>query len=164
MKLIDNNGKLFGKINIIDFGIVFIIILVALAAYIKFGVLNQTSTSTELTSVHYTIEISGIRNYSIENLYGGDTVYETGGSAIGTVVGIETEEYEMSLEMLDGTITTAVVPDRYTMTIEIEADAMITDGRYYIDKTYEIGAGSSKTINTKYIQGSGTVKEIWVNE
>lgn len=164
MKLLDDNGKLFGKINMIDFGIVLMVIVIAFAAYLKFGVLDQTGVSTELEPVRYTIELKNVRSEYLENIQIGDTIYDTGGTEIGTITNVSSTDYEKALEMLDGTIIIAAVPDRYTTLVEVEAETVIKDGRYLVYKTYELGTGVSRIFNTKYIQLSGSVKEIWLDE
>ena len=57
MRVADNKGKLFGKINFIDFGVIIIVLLLVAGAYYKFGVLDKTGGTAELQPVTYTVEI-----------------------------------------------------------------------------------------------------------
>jgi len=159
LKLIDNKGRLFGKVNLLDCAVVLIVAAALIGAYLKFGVLQESGT-TELQPIRYTAEIANVRDFIFENLQVGDVLYESGGVNIGTIVSLTAAGYKDAIGLTDGTLVTAEVPERYMVLIEVEAEATVVGGRYYIAKTSEIAVGSSRTFLSKYVACSGTVKEI----
>ena len=73
-KLIDEKGKIFGKINVIDFFVILIVILLALGAVYKFTTMNKSvgnvgSVSTQM--VTYNVKVEKVRPVSLENVKGG---------------------------------------------------------------------------------------------
>ena len=61
MKLIDHNGRLFGKISVIDVLVLAVVVVLAAALYFKS---NQTHTGTSVTNneITYQVLASGVRN------------------------------------------------------------------------------------------------------
>ena len=62
MKLIDRNGRLFGKISVVDVLVILVVAVMALALYVK-GHQTQTSTSTVNSTITYQVQVRGIRTY-----------------------------------------------------------------------------------------------------
>lgn len=91
MKIIDNNGRLFGKISVIDVLVVAVVAVMAAALYVKS---NQTHTGTSVVeeTIAFQVLVEGVPGYvqnaiQVEDqLY--DKVYESGGP-LGRVTQIE---------------------------------------------------------------------------
>lgn len=161
MRVTDKKGKLFGKINIIDFFVVIIIIVLIAGAYYKFGVSDKTGTTTALQPVTYTVKVNKIRDYVFNNVKEGDTLYDkTSGNAIGTITKIESEPATDVVEMNDGTVVRGQVENRINVIFTVEAQAAVSDSGYFVDRTYELLVGSNKKFMTKYFECDGSVYEI----
>jgi len=159
--MIDRNGKLFGKISIIDLGIIVLVLAFAAGVYVKFGVLNQTTTSTTNETITITAKISAVRPLYYEQLKVGDAVFESDNETkIGVITDISKEAAEISYVDKDGQTKKAPAQDRYDIYLTIEGDGSITDGRYLMNRTYEIGVGSSKSLITKFVGFTGQIEEI----
>ena len=70
--MLDEKGRLFGKINIIDLLVVLLVLVVAAVVAIKLlgggdGLPGAEGTSTHLT---YTVEVDGVKPEVYENLKG----------------------------------------------------------------------------------------------
>jgi len=159
--MIDRNGKLFGKISIIDLGIIILILAFAAGVYVKFGVLDQTNTSTTSETITYTVKISAVRGLYYQQLKVGDAVYEgDNGTNIGVITDIYKEAASISYVDTDGQTKKAPAQDRYDIYLTIEGDGSVTNGRYLINRTFEIGVGSSKSLSTKFVEFTAQVEEI----
>ncbi|MCL2827944.1 MAG: DUF4330 domain-containing protein [Oscillospiraceae bacterium] len=159
---IDEKGRLFGKVSIIDLGIIFLVVLIALGAFVKFVVLDQTRLTTEL-SVRYTLQIHGIRDWTVNNIRVGDAVF-SGITDVGTIVSVAAQPQETVLSG-DGKIWRAYVPERYTLYVEIEATATVSEGRYLISRTVPMSVSNSPTwLTTKFAIFGGTITEIVLDE
>ena len=63
MKLIDRNGRLFGKVSVIDLIVVAVVLVLAVALNMKNNHLSHTSTSVTNDPITYQVLVSGSRNY-----------------------------------------------------------------------------------------------------
>jgi len=122
LKLIDNKGKLFGIINIID---LMVIILVALLAYGGVTRLKQSPVAeAETKKALVTIEISNVRMATVNGIEVGDKLYHYDkGTLFGTIVDMKVEPYKEPVESGDGRWVLAEVPEKYVVTLKVEADA-----------------------------------------
>ena len=158
-KLIDEKGRLGGKLSVIDLAIILLVILVAIGAYLNFFVLRQTAVTVEAQSVRYTIEVGGVRHWGIRNIRVGDTLFSAG-TEVGTIQSIEVQPHMTLVFGADGPWW-GEVPERYTLLIEVSATATITDGRFLVPRTVPMNAGNSGVgFSTRYASFHGTLTEI----
>lgn len=125
MKIINEKGKLFGIINIID-----LIVIVVLALLITGGVKRVRTTRPDMVSetkkATVTIEVSEIRNATVEGLVVGDPIYHYDkGNYFGKIVDVKVEPFKEAVES-DGKWVNAEVPEKYVATLTVEADAVET--------------------------------------
>ena len=94
MKIIDRNGRLFGKISVIDLLVVAVVVVLAAALYFKN---NQAHTGTTVTEENITFQIRarGVYDYVADAIQVGDGLYDkdyaSGGKAIGRITDIQVE-------------------------------------------------------------------------
>ncbi|WP_077369799.1 DUF4330 domain-containing protein [Anaerosalibacter sp. Marseille-P3206] len=125
MKIINEKGKLFGIINIID-----LIVIVVLALLITGGVKRVRTTRPDMVSetkkATVTIEVSEIRNATVEGLVVGDPIYHYDkGNYFGKIVDVKVEPFKEAVES-NGKWVNAEVPEKYVATLTVEADAVET--------------------------------------
>ena len=63
MKLMDKNGRLFGKISVIDVVVVLVVLVMAAALYVKNTSLSHTSTRVTNTPITYQVSVFMIRRH-----------------------------------------------------------------------------------------------------
>jgi len=159
-KRIDEKGRLFGKISVIDFGILLLVIMIAVGAYVKFMVLEQTTVTVEAVPVRYTLEITNVRDWALHNIRVGDVLYVTG-TEVGTVVEVEARPHRAVVSTNAGTVWWGDVPERYVVEVEVEGTATVSDGRVLVSRTVPLGTGTSTTVfTTRYAEFIATVGEI----
>ena len=161
-KIIDQHGRIFGKISIIDIFVILIVLALGAALYLKFNVLDFTSKSTDTDTLTYTVTISGVRQYTLDGLKVGDLLYDTDSSsyAVGTITAIDVSEAKTAAQMLDGTIVLGSYADHYDVTLTLTADGIVSEGRYLVNKTYELNANSSRVFQTKYCSFAARISEL----
>jgi len=156
----DRNGKLFGKISIVD-----LIVLLLVLAVVAGSVWRFTSPAAALdqsnVAVDFTVRIEGVRDFTLENYHVGLRVYDRqAGQFIGHISGIRhTNFYELH-PLFDGTVDWVAVPGRLTIYLDIVANGRVTPTAVYVEGTYEIAVGSLRYINTKYVQTSGRIYSV----
>ncbi|MEA5082670.1 MAG: DUF4330 domain-containing protein [Lachnospiraceae bacterium] len=161
MKLIDEKGKLFGKINVIDCCVLLLIIALGIGAYVKFG-MEKTSNSAAMQPISYSVKIEKVRKVALNNVQIGDTLFDkTSGNAIGTIVAVDSEQATERIKMPNGTIVRGNVENRINLILTVEAEGVVNDSGWFVNKTYELLVGSKKKFITKYFECEGSVNEIF---
>jgi len=159
----DKNGKLFGKISIVDLIVLLLVLAVAAGSVWRFTSPTAALDQSDAT-INYTIRIEGVRDFTLQHYHIGLRVYDRQAAQfIGTISGVRhTESYEPHT-LHDGSIIWAQMPGRVTIYVDIEANGRITPNAVHVEGTYEIAVGSLRYINTKYVQTSGRIYSIDIN-
>jgi len=163
MKLIDKKGKLFGRINVIDFSVIVVIVLLVLGAIYKFGIVNNSAEagSTATQPINYKVLVLNTRWYSYDNIKVGDMLYDkTSGNSIGKIVDVSNEPAFDLVERPNGTALLGEVENRINIILTVEAEGIITSRGHFVNKTYELLIGAKKKFYTKYFECEASVSEI----
>ena len=163
MKLIDREGRLFGKISIIDVLVLAVVIVMAVALYVKTNHREITSTTTSDTPFTYQILISGVRGYVADAIREKDMLYDvdnSSGGALGEITDIQVMEGAKLAEYDDGTMEMTPVEDGVNLLLTVEGRGIISDGRYLANRVYDLGVNSARNYHTPYAQFTGTVVAI----
>ena len=160
-KLIDDRGRLFGVISVIDIGIVLVAFVLAAAVYSRFFSAEVTSVEVESVSFTYQLKVGTVRSYTVDALKVGDILYEPeNGVCLGEIKNITVTDAVSEAVGIDGAYTLVPVEDRCDMVLDIEASGLISNGRYYAGRTFELGANAGVDFYTKYCSSSGRVLSV----
>ena len=160
MKLIDREGRLFGKISIIDVLVLAVVIVMAVALYVKTNHREITSTTTSDTPFTYQILVSGVRGYVADAIREKDMLYDvdnSSGGALGEITDIQVMEGAKLAEYDDGTMEMTPVEDGVNLLITVEGEGLVSNGRYQLNRIYDLGVNSSRNFHAKYVQFVGSV-------
>lgn len=166
MKLIDRNGRLFGKISIVDVIVILVVAVLGVAIYAKTHK-PQTGTKVATTSIVYQMRLENQPAYMLDAIQVGDQMYDkersTGGS-LGEILDIQVEDGTKRAELNDG--TTAVVPaeGNYNILLTIRGKGLVTEEGYALNRIYQLGVNSTRNFNTKYASFVGIITDIQVEE
>lgn len=161
--VMDQKGKLFGKISIIDLLILaFVIVAVAATAY-KFHFSAHKDVNTANGQIVYTLKVQGVRDFTANQLAVGDAVYDKeSNKEIGEITQIRKEDAEEFVNMADGTFVMQNIPNKYDLYLTIESDARITDEGYFANGTKQIGAYSNLNVYTQKAEVNARVQDVAV--
>ena len=159
-KIIDENGRLFGKISFIDIVVLIAVIAVVLAFVLKPEVMVSSTGSTATTPVEYVLIAKNVRKTVSDMFAEGDIVYTEGGVAIGKIVAVEDSIAKEASQLVDGTYVEGSIESKVDAYITVLADCSHSNGRYYANRTYELFANQNNKYLTKYITFPATLKEI----
>lgn len=162
MKILDKNGRLFGKISIID--VLVILAVAVLAAALAF---KNTQTHTGATSANvpitYQVRINGDRSYVTDAVRVGDNLYDqenSSGGPLGTITAIEVFPGKKVATFNDGTMGEAPVEDGVTLLLTVRGEGIISDNRYLLNRVYNLGVNTTRNYYTPYAQFVATVTAI----
>lgn len=159
MALIDEKGRLFGKINIIDLLIVLLVIAIAGGAYLVFFG-RSDKQAVETSKVTYDFEITNVNKDFVDAITPGDPIRDSiRGNELGTVVSKESRKATMLNEdIINGRYIIAEVPDAYDVVITIEAHADITPANIIV------GGAEVKVGKKFFIKGKGYANQGFVTK
>ena len=164
MKILDRDGRLFGKISIIDVIVILVVAVLALAIYVKTQ-MPQTGTSVTTTKVVYQMKLNNQPEYMLSAIQIGDELFdkERSTGSLGTIIDIEVSSGTEQGELDDGTVAYVPAEGYYDILLTIEGDALIgSDGSVALNRIYDLGVNSHRNFNTKYAYFLGMVTDIQV--
>ncbi len=151
------------KFNIIDAAVLLVIVLVIWGASIKFGKYNVKTDKSSEGTILYTIDITNVRDYSLQAYQSGDTVFDSlTGVNIGTIQKIESADAVSYENREDGKLVKVVNPYKKDIVLYIETPGTVENNAYYANKSIELKVNSQKAIETKYVKTTGIISNITV--
>ena len=163
MKLIDRNGRLFGKVSVIDLIVVAVVLVLAVALNMKNNHLSHTSTSVTNDPITYQVLVSGSRNYVADAVREGDLMFDqdrSSGGSLGKILSIEVLPGSKMAELNDGTVEVIPAEDCVNLLLTVQGEGIVSDGRVLLNRIYDLGVNSARNFYTKYAQFTGTVTDI----
>lgn len=163
MKLIDRNGRLFGKVSVIDLIVVAVVLVLAVALNMKNNHLSHTSTSVTNDPITYQVLVSGSRNYVADAVREGDLMFDqdrSSGGTLGKILSIEVLPGSKMAELNDGTVEVIPAEDCVNLLLTVQGEGIVSDGRVLLNRIYDLGVNSARNFYTKYAQFTGTVTDI----
>ncbi|MBE3589559.1 MAG: DUF4330 domain-containing protein [Firmicutes bacterium] len=160
--MIDRQGRLFGRINVLDFLVV--LLVVALAARLAYSWLGpgRTVAAESDVPITFTALVAAVRGPTADAIHVGDAVYETRtNSYLGKVTAVKVEPSLVLVQNPDGTQTqerSTVYKDVY-VTISGRGKATPTS---VMVGTQQIHIGTALQFQTRIWGVTGTVWNIEV--
>jgi hypothetical protein len=160
--VVDKNGRLFGKINIIDIAVILVVIAVIAGVFVRFtGGAGKIVTATR--KIEFTVEIDGIRDFTVSALERKGVVTDKRYSVVtGEITDVQTTDAEYDSTRSDGKIVRAPMEDRYTSVVTIVTDGKESDSGYFDTNNEEIAVGREYTIYSKYVCTTGVIRTVSV--
>ena len=169
--MIDEKGRLFGKINIVDLLVILVVIIAAVVLGMKFlkpgssGVVGGGSTTTH---VEYTVLVESVQPAvyeSIKENYIPSTLMASGELLDGQVTSVTAAPHEdvVSVDTTDGTVELPADKDLLDLTFTVEcnvSNAITTE-----IGTQEVRVGKNHIVKTDKFELTGVVTDCtWGDE
>ena len=167
MRIIDRDGRLFGKISVIDLLVIAAVAVIAAAVYVKNNATPTGSGTVREQSITFQIQTVGMEDYLTDAIRVGDKVYDanysSGSGPAGEITQVQVlNDPGIALEenMQDGTAPQIEVEGTVDLLITVRGSG-VSDGRSYtINRVYEVGVNSSRTYRTNRASFNGVVVDI----
>ncbi len=160
--LINKEGKLFGKISIIDIIVILAILVGAFGVYTRFFV-SEKKVETAASHIEYTMKIKEVRIGTVNALknYMGPVTDTTTKEYMGDIVDVTYTDSQKAVETTNGKMKASLVPDRYDVTLTVRVDGKINASGFYTANNQALAAGSSYIFTTKAAKTTGTITDVY---
>lgn len=160
MKIINEKGKLFGIINVIDLSILLIVGLILVGGISRMK--SQPIIGNDASEGTITFEVANIRMVSVENILIGDSLFHYDkGTYIGEIVEVSHEPYKEPVEY-EGKWVDAEVPGKYVALFKVKADLKDSTD-VVIAGGEQVRVGAQFRLKNKNATFFGTVLGVEVN-
>ena len=171
MKFLDEKGRLFGKVNLIDLLVVVMVLIIVLAVAWKLGgnQINQAMESTkELPTMEYEVICYGVNNdvceYAETRI--GDQLMSNGEMLDGYITDVSVEPYYIVCIDSEGNAVNAQDPQNSNIRFTIQTQVEETENAYAVG-SQEIRVGKSHIVKSVNIEVTGYItrmEEVTTNE
>ena len=158
--MINKDGKLFGKISIIDLLVIVVIVAMAAGVYMRFF---KTPEKVEVKTekLTYTMKVTDARMFSVEALEKKGDIYDADTKEkLGTITDVKIDTVKMTNLTEKGKAVEVEYPERYTAILTVEVDGNVNANGYYTQSNEPISVGSVKYFETKYVATAGVIMDI----
>jgi hypothetical protein len=150
--------------NAIDLIIILFIIGGILVLGLKLGTFNTSSGVGEdirMEKAVIVLKVENVRAATVDALKMGHMILsEETNSIIGPIIDLDVHPFIDDIEMVDGRIIFAEVPDKYTIFVSMESLMLERETGYFSEGITEMKVNSMFKFYTKYVSTSGRIEEI----
>ncbi len=162
---LDDKGRIFGKVSIIDIAVILFICAAIGGAYFKFFMTPQGQAAGQFDTLIYQVEVKTVRQPSVDAIIEGAAVYDgESGNPIGEIIKKEVIPAKGYIEKADGTVVQAMIPERYDMLITVKTHGVENDHGFFAGGIIELKRGSDLRLRSKRIEVHSRVFDIWGDE
>ncbi|MBO5136049.1 MAG: DUF4330 domain-containing protein [Clostridia bacterium] len=155
--LINKEGKLFGKVSIIDIFALLLVVVMALGIYMKFFRTVETTT-VENCTIEYEFKVTDLRMYSVTALQQSEKIFdEKTKEYMGEIVNVEYSPSVQKAELADGRVVMTEAPDKYDAVVTIRVKGGVNNAGYFTEENKAICAGSKCITKTKFAKTEGEI-------
>ncbi len=161
MRLIDEKGRIFGKINIVDLCVVLVLLLAAAAFFVKDASITKTDKSA--AAIEYTVVIRSVRKptaESLENSIGKSLTVTKTGELLGEIKEVVKTDAEAYISSKNGEYIKTTFPDKFDLTVTITTQGSENASGIYTAGGKQILVGENLNIATDSIQTAGEIISI----
>ena len=156
MRLMDDKGRLFGKINIFDLLVLLLVIVGVVGMSLR--LINTRQELGETKTAVYQIEIVEGQEFLKDAFQVGDALYE-GDTFLGTITEVRVENSETLRLLPDGSTKVVKYMHLYDIEITFTTDQFIEDKGYHVD-TAEWLAGTNHSISNGFAAAGAVVRSV----
>ncbi len=153
------------KITIIDMAVLIAVTIALVVLVSKTGALGGSvevsSDDVNMIPASIVIRVQNVRRFTVDAFKEGDILLSNETNhPVGPIKAIESGPFRDKIEMLDGRLVMAEVPERYVVFVTVETMLLERERGYFSDGITEIKVNSEFKLYTKYLATTGIIEEI----
>ena len=160
----DKNGKIKGKVSIVDILVILLIIVVVAGIAVRYGSRITNSVKSD-KQFEYVLKVENVRQYTVNALQKkGKITDKKSEKDLGEIIDVRVESAEMQTVTASGAVLFSELPDRYTCFVTILGNGKESDDNYILNDTTELSVGRNIDLYSKYVKTSGDIESVKVAE
>lgn len=158
MRFLDEKGRIFGRVNLIDLLVVVaVVVFAAWLAYAKFGKDLRADVSRREQPIEITVVAANVRPTTAEAIRNSKDVFEfKTGARVGEVVGVETQPADIWFIGGDGRWVRTKADDRVDAYVTIRGNARLSEDVITMNGV-EVRVGTSIGLKSKLAVFTGYI-------
>lgn len=170
--MLDNKGRLFGKVSIVDLLVVVIIAVMLVGAFTAYQKIHSKSILTEnkslvqnntLDTLEVTMRLKEVRQVSMDAIHVGDEVYmKDTGKYLGEIIRVSSEPAKRLIYDLEGKAINAEVPERLDVILQVRVPGKRLENGFYTADNIHLVYDSAMEIVTPSIQTTPSIETITI--
>jgi len=150
--MIDNSGRIKGRISIIDI-ILVVAVIVLVAGFIYTQMSDRISGIVRpRDNFHVVIQGDGVRHFIVDAVNIGDVMFRLHDrQPLGTIIDIEVLPAQDFLHRSDGTAVLAEMEGRYTINITLESIGTVREAGYFINGDDHLAPGREVALHSNMV-------------
>lgn len=161
MKIIDSNGRLFGKVNLIDILALLLAILAVLFVFVK---VKDDVVKDDEVYVEYKLLVVGVREQTYQALTKSKaSIINTNSSStqpIGDIVSFDKKNSRDIMLLTNGECLNVELVDKFDITVTVIAKCAVKNGFYYLPTGSQLLCGEAVAFSNGFCRTSGEVSAI----
>lgn len=145
--MIDEKGKLFGKISVIDLLVILVFIAAIVGCGYKFFGHNDTVKVSANDTFTAVLRIDAVKSFLPDVIEEGEAVYEKHGGKIGTITDVRTEPYQGIVTDKDNKYLT--FENRYSVYVTLECKGRVNDKGFYSEGNCQLYDGGNLQLQSR---------------
>ena len=155
----DKNGKIGGKVSIIDILVVVLVVAVIVGIVARYGS-SVTGAVKSNKQFEYVLKVESVRQYTVDALKKKGKVTDKKSEN----VDVQVENATLQSTTASGELKNPELPGRYTCYVTIRATGKESDDNYILEDSTELSVGRNVDLYSKYVKTSGDIKSVKVVE
>ena len=158
----DKNGKIKGKVSIIDILVILLIVAVIVGIAARYGSSVTTAVKSD-KQFEYVLRIENVRKYTVNALEKkGKITDKKSEKDLGEITDVRVENATQQSITASGELKKPEIPERYTCYVTIRATGKESDDNYILEDSTELSVGRNIDLSTKYVKTSGNITSVEV--
>lgn len=161
--IIDKNGKIMGKISIVDICVILVVIVGIVGGYVTLSTLNAgkfngnsklaLNSSSSTINATVTFSVKGVRFMTKDALRVGDEMYDAkDNKLIGTISKVTSEPAQKEYTATDGTFYKSVIPEKFDVEIYVDVSGKNTETGFHTESDLQLLYGKEIEIRTPTVK------------
>lgn len=150
--LLDEKGRLFGRVSIVDLGVLLLVVMLLTGAYYKFFMVDKSQNAAKFDTLEYKILVKEVRQQSVDAIEVGADIYDVKtDSPMGKIVDKEVLPATDQLTKADGTMVIAEKPQRFDVLVTIQVPGVETKYGFLANGKRDLNRESQQVMDTRMI-------------
>jgi len=158
MKIINEKGKLFGLINIIDLGVLLLVLALAAGGFMYMN-RKEAPPQAEMQEYHITLKCSGYGDDVVNAIKVGARLYYSSGLTDIVITDVRVEPAKVDVNTSDGRIVVQDHPTLKDIYVTVKLKDSLDDPMIYINNLH-VTVGKDITLKTTRVEVPAKVTSI----